>query len=136
MMLKKKITILGATGSIGKSTINVILKQKKKVFAYNSREYIKDVGTIDRIKQARKDINTNKFKFGNYNKKRPAIFLDKDGVIVKLKKNNHYQNNKNIYNKSFKALSKINNSEYKTLQIEDKIYILFENKQPGDCFEI
>lgn len=28
------------------------------------------------------------------------------------------------------------NSEYKTLQIEDKIYILFENKQPGDCFEI
>lgn len=32
--------------------------------------------------------------------------------------------------------TKINNSEYKTLQIEDKIYILFENKQPGDCFEI
>lgn len=31
---------------------------------------------------------------------------------------------------------KTNNSEYKTLQIEDKIYILFENKQPGDCFEI
>ena len=29
MMLKKKIIILGATGSIGKSTINVILKQKK-----------------------------------------------------------------------------------------------------------
>jgi len=28
------------------------------------------------------------------------------------------------------------NSEYKTLQIEDNIYILFENKQPGHCFEI
>ena len=31
---------------------------------------------------------------------------------------------------------KVNNSEYKTLQIEDKIYILFENKEPGECFEI
>ena len=31
---------------------------------------------------------------------------------------------------------KINNSEYKTLQVEDKIYILFDNKEPGDCFEI
>ena len=29
-----------------------------------------------------------------------------------------------------------NNSEYRTLQIEDKIYILFANKEPGDCFEI
>lgn len=31
---------------------------------------------------------------------------------------------------------KVNISEYKTLQIEDKIYILFVNKTPGDCFEI
>lgn len=103
-----------------KDLLKKILKQKKKVFAYNSREYIKDVGTIDRIKQARKDININKFKFGNYNKKRPAIFLDKDGVIVKLKKNNHYQNNKNIYNKSFKALSKINNSEFLCVMITNQ----------------
>jgi hypothetical protein len=35
-----------------------------------------------------------------------------------------------------KLKTKQNNLEYKTLQIEDKIYILFENKQPGDCFEI
>ncbi len=31
---------------------------------------------------------------------------------------------------------KINNSEYKTLQVEDKTYILFNNEVPGDCFEI
>lgn len=32
--------------------------------------------------------------------------------------------------------TKINNPEYKTLQIEDKIYILFKNKQTCDFFEI
>ena len=89
-----------------------IYKKKKNIYAYNSREYIKDVGTLNRIKQAKRDIKTNKFKLGTLQKKIPAIFLDKDGVIIKLNKNKHYQDNKNIYKFSYKALSKINNSEF------------------------
>ena len=53
-------------------------------------------------------FKVNKFKFGNYNKKRPAIFLDKDGVIVKLKKNKHYQNNKNTFYQIFGNEEQIN----------------------------
>lgn len=30
----------------------------------------------------------------------------------------------------------LNNSEYRTLIIEDKIYILFNNKEFTECFEI
>lgn len=29
-----------------------------------------------------------------------------------------------------------NNGEYRTLQIDDKIYIVFENKENGEYFEI
>ena len=36
-------------------------------------------------------LETFKYKKGNINKKIPAIFLDKDGVINKLNKNKHYQ---------------------------------------------
>ena len=31
---------------------------------------------------------------------------------------------------------KSNNSEYRTLLVEDKIYILFKNKELTECFEI
>ena len=31
---------------------------------------------------------------------------------------------------------RVNNAEYKSLQIEDKIYILFENKEKVDYIEI
>ena len=72
-----------------------IFKKNKKIYGYNSRDYIKDVGTPERIKQAKMDIKTKKYKLGNIQKKIPAIFLDKD-VEVELNKNINYQNN-NIF---------------------------------------
>ena len=88
-----------------------IFKKNKKIYGYNSREYIKDVGTPERIKQAKMDIKTKKYKLGNIQKKIPAIFLDKDGVIVELNKNINYQNN-NIFSFTYRALKKINKSPY------------------------
>ena len=66
------------------------------IFGYNSREYIKDVGTIDRIKEAKKDLKSIKYKNGNLNKKIPAIFLDRDGVINLDKNDGKYQNPKKL----------------------------------------
>ena len=83
-----------------------------KIYCYNTREYIKDAGTPDRIKQIKKELKTFKFKNGNINRKIPAIFLDKDGVINKLDKKKHYQNTENLVEGTVKSLKKINESGY------------------------
>ena len=89
-----------------------IIDIKKKVFAYNTREYVKDAGTPERIIQVKQEINSLKYKIGNIDKKIPAIFLDKDGVINKDKYNFKYQNIKLILPNIFSAIKKINKSGY------------------------
>ena len=71
-----------------------IFKKNKKIYGYNSR--VRGMLGLERIKQAKMDIKTKKYKLGNIQKKIPAIFLDKDGVIVELNKNINYQKN-NIF---------------------------------------
>lgn len=58
-----------------------IFREKKQLFAYNSAEYIKDVGTPERLKKVEQDVLSGKVGRLNKKNKRPAIFLDRDGVI-------------------------------------------------------
>ena len=87
-------------------------ENKIKIFAYNTREYIKDAGTPERIIQIRKELKTFKYKKGNINKKIPAIFLDKDGVINKLNKNKNYQDINKFEVNALKAIKIINETGY------------------------
>ncbi|MEZ3435953.1 MAG: HAD-IIIA family hydrolase [Lachnospiraceae bacterium] len=59
------------------------LISKKKLFAYNSSEYVKDMGTPDRLIQVSKDIQSGKVEAKNLRKKQRAVFLDRDGTINK-----------------------------------------------------
>lgn len=54
-----------------------------KIFAYDTPEYIKDMGTPDRYYEVEKDILNGKVKARNLSNKQKAIFLDRDGVINK-----------------------------------------------------
>lgn len=56
---------------------------KKKLYAYDSSEYVKDMGTPDRLIQVDKDIQSGKVKAKNLSKKQRAVFLDRDGTINK-----------------------------------------------------
>ena len=47
---------------MSKNLLDKIIKNKNKVFGYKTREYIKDVGTLERVKQAKKDLNSIKYK--------------------------------------------------------------------------
>ena len=50
-------------------------EKKMKIYCYNTREYIKDAGTPDRIKQIKKELKTFKFKNGNINRKKYQQFF-------------------------------------------------------------
>lgn len=54
-----------------------------RIFAYDTPEYIKDMGTPDRYYEVEKDIESGKVKARNLNNKQKAIFLDRDGTINK-----------------------------------------------------
>lgn len=53
------------------------------MFAYDSPEYCKDMGTPERYKQVCRDFKKGIVKAKNLSKKQKAVFLDRDGTINK-----------------------------------------------------
>jgi histidinol-phosphate phosphatase family protein len=70
---------------IGKSDLekDVLLKQipAGNICGYYSTEYIKDVGTVKRIKQTEDDLRSGVVAAKNLSKKQKCVFLDRDGTI-------------------------------------------------------
>lgn len=54
-----------------------------KLYGYISPEYIKDMGTPDRYLKVCSDVISGKVSNLNWKYSRPAVFLDRDGVITK-----------------------------------------------------
>lgn len=54
-----------------------------KIYAYDTPEYIKDMGTPDRYYEVEKDILSGKVQARNLKNKQKAVFLDRDGTINK-----------------------------------------------------
>lgn len=52
-----------------------------RIFAYDTSEYIKDMGTPDRYYEVEKDLKSGKVAARNLQEKQKAIFLDRDGTI-------------------------------------------------------
>jgi histidinol-phosphate phosphatase family protein len=65
----------------GKNIFPRALTGVGKLFGYISAEYIKDMGTPDRYEKVAADVLSGKVARLNLHRKRPAIFLDRDGVI-------------------------------------------------------
>lgn len=53
----------------------------RKLIAYNTPEYIKDMGTPDRYNKVSEDIINGVVKARNLQNKQKAVFLDRDGTI-------------------------------------------------------
>lgn len=62
-------------------TLIAELIDKGKVYAYKSTEYVKDMGTPDRLEAVLADIKNGVIDSRNLKKKQKAIFLDRDGTI-------------------------------------------------------
>ncbi|MCF2444413.1 HAD-IIIA family hydrolase [Dyadobacter sp. CY345] len=104
----------------GKDIFPLILKQGGRLRAYSTPEYIKDLGTPDRLHKVEKDYTSGKVENWNRSNKRPAIFLDRDGVL-----NEEVDNLRRI--EDFKmlpgvaeAIRLINQSEYLAIVITNQ----------------
>ena len=103
-----------------KNLIPILMKKKLKIFGYITREYIKDSGTIKRLKQVERDIVNKKPSHLSFSKKIPAVFLDKDGIINKDLYNTKYQSIEKIYSKVPEAIRKINKNNYLAIVVTNQ----------------
>lgn len=106
--------------NIEKDILPKLLKAKEKIYAYNSPEYFKDMGTPKRLIKVRRDYLSGKVQRLSLKNKRKAIFLDRDGVI-----NEEYDRIKSpkdlkIYDFAAEAIKKINDSDYLTIIITNQ----------------
>ena len=67
----------------GKHIFPSLLTHQLPLAGYVSSEYIKDMGTPDRWAKVEKDVLSGKVARLNRKYPRPAVFLDRDGVICK-----------------------------------------------------
>ncbi len=61
------------------------LMEKEKIYAYRTPEFIRDVGTPDRVEATERDYASGIVSAKNLENKQKAIFLDRDGTINILK---------------------------------------------------
>ncbi len=94
--------------------------KNKKIYCYETREFIMDVGTMKRLKQAKQIIKKDIFLKANIKFKKPAFFLDRDGVINKEYKNLKFQNPTNFKNGILEGLKKIRKMGYLIIVITNQ----------------
>lgn len=91
-----------------------------KMFAYDSSEYIKDMGTPERYNQVSSDLLSGKIKERNLMYKQKAIFLDRDGTINKyvgfLRNIDDFKLNDGVS----EAIKKINRSKYLAIVVTNQ----------------
>lgn len=61
-----------------------MIERGEPVYGYRSPEYVKDVGTVERVEQALADISRGFLSKKCLRKKQRCIFLDRDGTINRL----------------------------------------------------
>ncbi len=70
-----------------KSVFHFIVKKffdlKINIFSYNTTEYIKDMGTPERLKIVENDLFNNRVFPKNYKYSQKALFLDRDNTLIK-----------------------------------------------------
>ena len=94
-----------------------------KMFGYNTAEYLKDMGTPERLKEVEKDYTSGKISRSNLEHMQKAIFLDRDGVLNEEISFISKPEDMVLYDFTPAAIRKINQSDYKSIVITNQSVI-------------
>lgn len=104
----------------GKDILPKILKSNKNIFAYHSAEYIKDMGTPERLIEISDDIKNGKISLLSKTNQRPAIFLDRDGVLCQDMDTKPTVDNFQLLPQVPSAIKLINQSSYLSIIVTNQ----------------
>lgn len=71
----------GTAANFEKDLVVRVLAAGKPVFGYSTSEYVKDMGTPDRLRRAEADWNAGIVRARSLREKQRAVFFDRDGVL-------------------------------------------------------
>lgn len=104
----------------GKHILPKVVNEGKTLMGYSTPEYIKDMGTGDRLKKVTEDFVSQKVARLNFKNKRKAIFIDRDGTINPDLGDKQDINDFRLYNEVPEAIKKLNKSEYLSIVITNQ----------------
>ncbi len=92
----------------------------EKIYGYKTAEYIKDIGTVYRFERVSRDFESGKIGKSSKVNERPAIFIDRDGTLVKDVKLLHQTEYLELFPFAGSAVKKINNSDFLSFLITNQ----------------
>lgn len=104
----------------GKDIFPALLDAGEKIVAHKTTEYLKDMGTPERLEKVSKDVLSGKIARRNISNKQKAIFLDRDGVINTQVHNISNIENFELIDRVSEAIVKINRSDYLTVVVTNQ----------------
>lgn len=97
-----------------------VLSKKIPIYAWRTTEYIKDIGTPDRIQKVESDLKSEKPKRRNLKEPQKAIFLDRDGVLNEDVDLIHKPEQLAVYPYTAESIRKINQSDYLAIVVTNQ----------------
>lgn len=101
----------GKKADFGREVFPAIF-DKIRMFGYNTAEFLKDMGTPERLEEVNKAYYSGKIDRSSYEFEQKAIFLDRDGVINHSRGLVKHLDEFVLYDFAAKAVQKINKSGY------------------------
>lgn len=103
-----------------KELLTRLIADGAPIYAYHSSEYIKDVGTVERIRQAETDLGGDLISKRSLRKKQRAIFLDRDGTVNKKNGLVYQEEQFQLEGGAAEAIRKINQSGYLAIVVTNQ----------------
>lgn len=110
----------GIDSDFGHDIFPQALAEGYKLQAYRTPEYIKDAGTPERYQQVNRDWNEGKIVRFHRRNRRPAVFLDRDGVLVKEVGNLHQEEDLYLLPGAAEAIKILNEAGYLAILITNQ----------------
>lgn len=102
----------GPSLDFGRDILPALLRSGRRLRAYRTAEYLADMGTPERLQAVSRDYHTGRIARLNRRNKRPAIFLDRDGVLVRDIDNLSRPEDLELLPGVAKAVAAVNGSDY------------------------
>ena len=110
----------GHPSDFGNNIFPSLLRNNELLAGYKLTEYVKDLGTPERLTAVLEDFDSGKTRRRNVQNKQRAIFLDRDGVINQDVDNLSRIEDFNFLNAVPGAIKKLNKSEYLCLLVTNQ----------------
>lgn len=133
-MTKSTVDALPEQGVLdfGLDVLPALAQDGNSIFAYRTSEFIKDVGTLDRLKSVEHDILSGRVARRNLNTRQTAVFLDRDGVLNREIGDHYKADDLELLPDVAKAIRRIDQSDHLAIVVTNQPGIAKGRLSEGD----